>query len=176
MKTRFIVLTLIAAVVVDLRVDAASHRGGGALTPIHNSTKRGAYMVETIGDTLHQAKPENTRLIIRVSGSDKKLIKPESISLVDKSGAAIKPVFREDRKVGHEENTGLPVSVSGYGDSSGVHPTGVGVDLNKIFGPHGDYAYTKVDWPKEAFTADKRLQIVMPGGQAIMLSLTSLAR
>ena len=95
---------------------------------------------------------------------------------IDKSGAAIKPVSREDRKVGHEENTGLPVSVGGYGDSSGVHPSGVGVDLNKIFGPHGDYAYTKVDWPKDAFTADKRLQIVMPGGQALVLPLTSLAK
>ena len=47
---------------------------------------------------------------------------------------------------------------------------------NKIFGPHGDYAYTKVDWLKEAFTADKRLQISMPGGQAIVLPLTSLAK
>ncbi|PYK31021.1 MAG: hypothetical protein DME57_05215 [Verrucomicrobia bacterium] len=87
-----------------VKVDAASHKsGGGALTPIHNSTKRGGYNVETVGDTLHQAKPENTRLIIRVSGADKKLVKPDSIALIDKSGAAIKPVFREDRKVGHEE-------------------------------------------------------------------------
>jgi hypothetical protein len=175
MKTRLIILTLIAIAIVGLRVDAASHRSGG-LTPIHNSTRRGGYLIETIGDTLHQAPPQNTRLIIRVSGADKKMIKPESIALIDKSGAAIKPVSREDRKIGHEENTGLPVSVSGYGDSSGVHPTGVGVDLNKIFGPHGDYAYTKVDWPKEAFTADKRLQIVLPGGQAVALPLTSLAK
>lgn len=151
-------------------------RGGGALTPTHNTTKRGAYTIETIGDTLHQASPQNTRVIIRVSGADKKLIKPESIALIDKSGAAIRPVFREDRKVGHEENTGLPVSVGGYGDSSGVHPTNVGINLGKLLGPHGDYAYTKVDWPKETFTGDKRLQIVMPGGQAIILSLSSIAR
>lgn len=104
------------------------------------------------------------------------MIKPDSIALIDKSGAAIKPVFREDRKVGHEENTGLPISVGGYGDTSGYHATGVGVNLNKIFGPHGDYAYTKVDWPKGVFTADKRLQIVMPGGQAFVLPLTSLAK
>jgi hypothetical protein len=168
---------LLLGLIIDLRVEAASHKsGGGALTPIHNSTKRGAYVIETIGDTLHQAPPQNTRLIIRVSGADKKLIKPESIALIDKGGAAIRPVFREDRKVGHEENTGLPVSVGGYGDSSGVNLSGVGVDLGKIFGPHGDYAYTKVDWPKEMFTADKRLQIVMPGGQAIVLPLTSLAK
>src|SRR2546423_8075420 len=96
-----------------VKVEAAS-RGGGALTPVHNSTKRGAYLVETIGDTLHQASPQNTRLIIRVSGADKKMIKPESIALIDKSGAAIKPVSREDRKVGHEENTGLPVSIGGF--------------------------------------------------------------
>ena len=165
MKTLLVISTLIVVAIVDL--PAASHKGGGALTPIHNSTKRGAYTIETVGDTLHQAKPENTRIIIRVAGSDKKLVKPDSIALIDKSGAAMRPVFREDRKVGHEENTGLPVSMDGGS---------VGVNLGKIFGPHGDYAYTKVDWPKEAFTADKRLQIVMPGGQAIVLPLTSLAR
>ena len=54
---------------------AASHKNG-ALTPIHSTTKRSAYTIETIGDSLHQAKPENTRIIIRVSGADKKLIKP----------------------------------------------------------------------------------------------------
>ena len=168
MKTHPIISMLVLWAVNVLPLQAASHKGGGgALTPIHNTTKRGAYMVETIGDTLHQAKPENTRIIIRVSGADKKLIKPESIALIDKSGAVMKPVFREDRKVGHEENTGLPVSMDGGS---------VGVNLGKIFGPKGDYAYTKVDWPKEAFTADKRLQIVMPGGQAIVLPLTSLAR
>ncbi len=169
MKIRFAVLLVIAVVVVDLRVDAASHKSssGGALMPIHNSTKRGAYTIETVGDTLRQAKPENTRIIIRVSGADKKLIKPDSIALIDKGGAAIRPVFREDRKVGHEENTGLPVSMDGGS---------VGVNLGKIFGPKGDYAYTKVDWPKESFTADKRLQIVMPGGQAIVLPLSSIAK
>src|SRR5438445_77654 len=154
---------------------AASHKSG-ALTPIHNTIKRGGYTIETVGDTLHQAKPGNMRVIIRVSGVDKKLVKPDSIALIDKSGTAIKPVFREDRKVGHEENTGLPVSIGGYGDSSGAHVSGVGVNLNKIFGPRGDYAYTKVDWPKETFTADKRLQIVMPGGQAFVLPLTSLGQ
>ena len=145
---------------------SGASRAGGALTPIHNSTKRGGYTIETVGDTLHQTKPENTRVIIRVSGSDKKLIKPDSIALIDKSGAAMKPVFREDRKVGHEENTGLPVAMSGGS---------VDVNLAKIFGPKGDYAYTKVDWPREAFTADKRLQIVV-NGQALVLPLTSLAR
>lgn len=174
-KTYWAITLLLLGLVADFRVDAASHKDG-ALTPIHNSTKRGGYVIETIGDTLHQASPQNTRLIIRVSGPDKKLIKPGQIALVDKSGAAITPVFREDRKVGHEENTGLPLSVGGYGDSSGVHSTGVGINLNKIFGPKGDYAYTKVDWPKQSFTADKRLQIVLPGGQAFVLPVTSLAK
>jgi len=175
MKTHIIILTLLAGLTADFHVEAASHKNG-SLTPTHNTVKRGAYTIETIGDTLHQAKAQNMRLIIRVSGPDKKLIKPDSVALIDKSGAAMKPIFREDRKVGHEENTGLPVSVGGYGDSSGAHVNGVGIDLNKILGPHGDYAYTKVDWPKEAFTADKRLRIVMPGGQAFTLPLTSLAQ
>jgi hypothetical protein len=161
-----VVGTVLLALVFASSTEAASHKGGGSLTPIHNSTKRGAYTIETVGDTLHQAKPENTRMIIRVAGADKKLIKPDSIALIDKSGAVMKPVFREDRKVGHEENTGLPVAMSGGS---------VDVNLAKIFGPKGDYAYTKVDWPKEAFTADKRLQIVV-NGQALVLPLTSLAK
>lgn len=174
-KSNGIVALLMVGLIVGLSVEAAS-RSGGPLTPVHNTTKRGAYTIETIGDTLHQASPQNTRLIIRVSGSDKKPIKPDSIALVDKGGSAIRPVFREDRKVGHEENTGLPITIGGSADSSGANVNGVGVDLNKIFGPHGDYAYTKVDWPRETFTADKRLQIVMPSGQAIVLPLTSLAK
>jgi hypothetical protein len=153
----------------------ASSRGSGTLTPSHQTNTRGAYTIETVGDTLHQAAPQNTRLIIRISTPDKKLIKPGQIALVDQSGTNIKPVFREDRKVGHEENTGLPVAVGGYGDTTGVHSTGVGVNLNKIFGPHGDYAYTKVDWPRSVFTAEKKLMIVIPGGQAFTLPLRSLA-
>jgi hypothetical protein len=173
-KTESALLLLLLAFAPAFPLEAAPH-ASGSLTPFHSSTKRGAYVIETVGDTLHQAPAEDTRLIIRVSGADKKLIKPDSISLVDKSGAAMKPVFREDRKVGHEENTGLPLTVGGYGDTSGVHSTGVGIDLNKILGPHGDYAYTKVDWPRSAFTSDKRLQIVMPGGQTFLLPLKSVA-
>ena len=118
-NTQLACLLLMFGLTPNFHVVAAS-RGGGVLTPSHNATKRGGYTIETIGDTLHQTKPENTRIIIRVSGADKKLIKPDSIALIDKSGSAIKPVFREDRKVGHEENTGLPVSIGGYGDSSGA--------------------------------------------------------
>jgi hypothetical protein len=175
-KTQSALLLLVLSLALDTQLEAASH-AGGPVTPVHYSTKRGSYTIETIGDTLHQASAENTRLIIRISGADKKLIKPDSIALIDKSGAVMKPVFREDRKVGHEENTGLPISVGGAGGSgSGVNVGGIGVDLNKVFGPHGDYAYTKVDWPKSVFTADKKLQIILPGGQAITLSLTSLAK
>ena len=174
-RSNGIVVLLMVGLVVALSVEGAS-RGSGSLTPVRNTTKRGAYTIDTVGDTLHQASPQNTRLIIRVSGADKKLIKPDSIALIDKSGAAIKPVLREDRKVGHEENTGLPVSVGGYADTSGYHPSGVGINLNKVLGPHGDYAYTKVDWPKEVFTTDKRLQIVLPGGQSFVLPLASLAK
>jgi hypothetical protein len=174
-KTRFAFALLVLGLILDFHVQGAS-RGGGSLTPVRNTTKRGAYTIETVGDTLHQASPQNARLIIRVSGPDKKLIKPEGIALIDKSGAAIQPVGREDRKVGHEENTGLPIAVSPYADTSGNHSLGVGVNLNKILGPHGDYAYTKVDWPKQVFTADKKLQIVMPGGQGLMLPLTSIAK
>lgn len=146
------------------------------LTPVRNTTKRGGYTIDTVGDTLGQARPENTRLIIRVFGPDKKIAKPTQVALVDKSGAVINPVFREDRKVGHEENTGLPISVSPQAGTSGISVGGVGVDLNKVFGPKGSYAYTKVDWPKAVFTADKQLQIALPNGQSFLLPLTSLAK
>src|SRR5437764_1474483 len=38
------------------------------LTPIRMTSTRGAYQIETIGDTLGQSSPQNTRLIIRVFG------------------------------------------------------------------------------------------------------------
>ena len=99
MKTPLIVSSVIALAVVDL--PAASHKSGGsgALTPIHNSTKRGAYTIETVGDTLHQAKPENTRIIIRLSGADKKLIKPDSIALIDKAAARSNRCFVKTAKL-----------------------------------------------------------------------------
>jgi hypothetical protein len=154
---------------------AATHTSG-SLTPFRNTTTRGGYTIDTVGDTLGQAPPQNTRLIIRVFGPDKKIVKPAQIALFDKSGAAIKPVFREDRKVGHEENTGLPLSVSPQASMSGYSGTGVGINLNKIFGPYGSYSYTKVDWPKAVFTGDKQLQIALPSGQTFLLPLTSIGK
>jgi hypothetical protein len=169
-----IVLLLSAASIATL-ARATTHTGG-SLTPVRNTTARGGYTIDTVGDTLGQARPENTRLIIRLFGPDKKIVKPAQIALVDKSGAAIKPVFREDRKVGHEENTGLPVTMSPQVGSGGISPGGVGINLNKIFGPKGSYAYTKVDWPKAAFTSDKQLQITLANGQTFLLPLTSIAK
>jgi hypothetical protein len=154
---------------------AATHTSG-SLTPFRNTTTRGGYTIDTVGDTLGQAPTQNTRLIIRIFGPDKKIVKPAQIALVDKSGAVINPVFREDRKVGHEENTGLPISVSPQAGTSGISVGVVGVDLNKIFGPKGTYSYTKVDWPKAIFTADKQLQITLANGQTLLLPLTSIAK
>ena len=175
---RCVALLVLFCFTLALRLEAADK----PLTPIRKTTTSGQYTIETVGDTLQQAAPQNTRLIIRVSGADKRLIKPDRIALVDKKGVAIEPVSREDRRVGHEENTGLPLSIGGYGSTGGhghrggYRGAGVGINLNQIFGPKGDYAYTKVDWPKPVFASDKRLQIVMPGGQSFVLPLTSLAK
>jgi hypothetical protein len=168
-------IVALASVTVVASAHAATHTSG-PLTPVRNTTTRGGYTIDTVGDTLGQARPENTRLIIRVFALDKKIVKPAQIALVDKSGAVINPVFREDRKVGHEENTGLPLSVSPQAGTSGISVGGVGVDLNKILGPKGSYAYTKVDWPKAIFTGDKQLQITLSNGQTFLLPLTSLAK
>ncbi len=173
MKTsRHLTLLILLCLAAAGRLEAAAK----PLTPIRKMTTQSAYTIDTVGDTLHQAPPQSTRLIIRVSGSDKRLVKPDRIALIDKSGAVIKPIFREDRKVGHEENTGLPLSVSPPASTSGYGGTGVGINLNKIFGPKGSYSYTKVDWPKPVFTADKQLQIVLSNGQSFLLPLTSLAQ
>ncbi len=157
-------------------VQATAPRGDAPLTPFRNTTTRGAYTIDTVGDTLGQARAGNTRMIIRVFAPDKKIVKPAQIALVDKSGAVTKPVFREDRKVGHEENTGLPLSISPQASTSGISPGAVGINLNKIFGPKGTYSYTKADWPKSIFTADKQLQIALPNGQTFLLPLTSIAK
>jgi hypothetical protein len=172
--SRCAIVALVSAAVAT-SAPAATH-SSNPLTPFRNATTRGGYTIETVGDTLGQAPPQNTRLIIRVFGPDKKIVKPAQIALVDKSGAAIKPVFREDRKVGHEENTGLPLSVSPQAGTSGYSGTGIGINLNKILGPHGSYSYTKVDWPKSVFTGDKQLQIALPNGQTFLLPVTSLAK
>jgi hypothetical protein len=154
----------------------AATRTSGPLTPIRHTTTRGGYIIDTVGDTLGQASPQNTRLIIRVFGPDKKIVKPAQIVLVSRGGATSNPVFREDRKVGHEENTGLPITMSPDVGTGGISPGTVGINLNKIFGPKGSYAYTKVDWPKAVFAADKQLQITLPNGQMFSLALSSLAK
>jgi hypothetical protein len=168
-------IVALVSVTVVASAHAATHTSG-PLTPVRNTTTRSGYTIDTVGDTRGQARPQNTRLIIRVFGSDKKIVQPAQIALVDKSGALINPVFREDRKVGHEENTGLPISVSPQAGTSGISVGGVGVDLNKILGPKGSYAYTKVDWPKAIFTGDKQLQIVLGNGQTLLLPLTAIAK
>ena len=172
--SRCAIVALVNAAVAT-SATAATH-SSNPLTPFRNTTTRSGYTIDTVGDTLGQARPQNTRLIIRVFAPDKKIVKPAQIALVDKSGAVINPVFREDRKVGHEENTGLPISVSPQAGTSGISVGGVGVDLNKILGPKGSYAYTKVDWPKAIFTGDKQLQIVLANGQKFLLPLTSIAK
>jgi len=168
----YLTLLILFGLAAAVRLEAAAK----PLTPIRMTSTRGAYQIETIGDTLGQSSPQNTRVIIRVFGADKKVVKPTQIALVDKSGAVIQPIFREDRKVGHEENTGLPLSVSPQAGTSGYGGAGVGINLNKIFGPKGSYSYTKVDWPKRIFTADKQLRIVLSNGQSFLLPLTSLAK
>ena len=169
------IVVLLSAASVAALAYPATHTGG-PLTPFRSTSTRVGYTIDTVGDTLGQARPENTRLIIRVFVPDKKSVNPAQIARIDKSGTLCNPVFREDRKVGHEENTGLPLSVSPQAGTSGYSGTGVGINLNKIFGPKGSYSYTKVDWPKAVFTADKQLKIVLSDGQTFLLPLTSLAK
>jgi len=171
----YIAALVMLGLLFALRIEAAPP-ASAPLTPVRKTTTEGAFTIDTVGDTLGQSSPQNARLIIKIFGADKKIVKPSQIALLDKSGTLIKPVFREDRKVGHEENTGLPLSLSPQADTSGYRGTGVGINLNKILGPHGSYAYTKVDWPKSVFTADKRLQIVLSNGQSFLLPLASLAK
>src|SRR5438094_10335908 len=110
MKTsRGIVILLNAASVATLTY-AATHTNS-PLTPFRTTNTRGGYIIDTVGDTLGQARPENTRLIIRVFAPDKKIVKPAQIALADKSDALINPVHEEDRKVGHQANSVLPIQI-----------------------------------------------------------------
>lgn len=109
-KISLAALVALVGAILATTAQAAGH-SSGPLTPFRNTFTRRAYTIDTVGDTLGQASPQNTRLIIRVFDPDKRIVKPAQIALVDKSGAVIKPVLREDRKVGHEENTGLPITI-----------------------------------------------------------------
>src|SRR5437868_14479756 len=101
--TRCATVALLIAILTSSAL--AATRGDFPVTPGRNTTVRGGYTIDTIGDTLGQAPPQNTRLIIRVLGPDKKVVRPSQIALVGKSGGVIEPVFRAVRQVGHEENT-----------------------------------------------------------------------
>ena len=77
------IIALAGASVASL-AHAATHTGG-PLTPFRNTTTRGGYTIDTVGDTLRQASLQNTRLIIRIFGPDKKIVKPAQIVLVGKA-------------------------------------------------------------------------------------------
>ena len=166
-----------ALLVLGLTIATSVHVAGRAnepLTPFRNTTTRGAYTIDTVGDTLNQASPQNARLIIRVFGPDKKVMKPSQIALVDKSGAVIKPVFREDRNVGHEENTGLPLSVSPQASTSGINRRWVSELISTKYSGRRELTLTRKSIGRSRFSpADKQLQIALSNGQTFLLLLTS---
>src|SRR5207244_13120172 len=97
MKTfRGIVILLSAASIATLAYAATDTNS--PLTPFRNTTTRGGYTIDTVGDTLGQPRPQNMRQISLVFAPDKQIVQPPQIALVDKSGAVIRPVFREERK------------------------------------------------------------------------------
>src|SRR5436309_13097699 len=91
MKKSLLLALVLLNATLGISTEAAS-RAAGPLTPIRNTTTRGGYTIDTVGDTLGQASPGNTRLIIRIFGPDKKVVKPAQIALIDKGGGMIKPV------------------------------------------------------------------------------------
>jgi len=58
---RHAVVALVGAILATSAY-AAGH-SSGSLTPIRNTTTRAGYTIDTVGDTLGQASPQNTRLI-----------------------------------------------------------------------------------------------------------------
>ncbi|MDX2226920.1 MAG: hypothetical protein SFY92_07515 [Verrucomicrobiae bacterium] len=147
------------------------------LKPVRQTVKSGKYVLNVVNDKKQDPASAEIRVIIRVTLSgDKKPIKPEAVYLENGDGGKIGAEDREDRKVGNEENTGLPLSVSpGYQSGSGGS-VGVGLDLGKLFGPDGEYSYSKVDFKRTDFVAGRKLVVVMPDDSVIRVPLKSIAK
>ena len=145
------------------------------LTPIRATVHQDGYTIDSVGDKKQPADSDWIRILLRISHGDKVPIKPEDVVLIDRGGRSIDPEDRDDEKVGNEENSGLPLTVSSGADSYGNAGAGVGLNLNQLFGPHGKYSYTKINFKRTDFVSGQKLKITMPDGKKLVFSLSEIA-
>lgn len=146
-----------------------------ALKPSRETLRKEGYIIDAVGDKKQDPESETIRLVLRITREAKQPIKPEDIVLLDPQGQAIEPQDRDDRDVGNEENSGLPLSVS-PGVNSGGGGVGIGLDLGKLFGGGGVYSYTKVDFFRKDFVSGMKLKITMPEEITFIIPLTAIAK
>ena len=173
-------LRLGLAVVIGLVLSAsaawAAPKDGTPLVPARKIIKKEGYTIDTVGDKKQDPESPNIRLILRVSGEEKKPIEPDDIVLIDQTGKVIKSEDRDDHDIGDDKDSGLPMTVTPGVTTSGGTGVGVGLDLGGLFGGGGPYSYTKIDFKRTDFAAGAKLKIVMPGKQEFVLPLTSIAK
>jgi hypothetical protein len=148
---------------------------GAPLVPARKIIKKEGYTIDTVGDKKQDPDSPNIRLILRVSGEEKKPIEPDEIALIGRDGKTIKPEERDDHDIGDDKDSGLPMTVTPGVTTGGGTGVGVGVDLGGLFGG-GPYSYTKIDFKRTDFVAGAKIKIVMPGKRELVLPLTSIAK
>ncbi len=165
----FVVFAALLLACAPLSVSASPN-----LTPTRSSIEQSGYTLDFVGDKKQKDDTETITVIIRVTHGNKVPIKPDSVYLVDASGKKYDADDRDDRTVGHEENSGLPLLVSPSADTNGNASLGLGVNLNSLFGPHGTYSYSKVQFLRKDFISGRKLKIVLENGKVFTVSLTSI--
>jgi hypothetical protein len=168
-------LAVVLGLVMPVSAAWAAPKEGAPLVPARKSIKKDGYTIDTVGDKKQDPASDTIRIILRVSGEEKKPIEPEDILLVSKDGKVIKPEDRDDHEAGGED-VGLPMTVTPSVTSTGSTGVGVGLDLGSMFGGGGPYAYTKVDFKRTDFVAGAKLKIAMPGKEEFLLPLTSIGK
>ncbi len=160
---------------MTLSCEAAKPSKPKRLNPIRQTVHKSSYTIDTAADKKQKEDSETVRIILRIKGPDKKLIKPEEIFLMGPHGEIIEADDRDDCDTGNEENSGLPLSVNPGVNSSGGGGVGIGIDLGKLFGGGGQYSYTKVGFFRKDFVSGMKLKLVLPGEKEILIPLTSIA-
>jgi hypothetical protein len=155
--------------------EAAKSSKPKPLIPIRQTIHKEGYTIDTVGDKKQKEESETIRVILRVRGKDKKLIKPKEIVLINSSGEVVEADDRDDCKTGNEENSGLPLTVSPSVNSAGGGGVGVGLNLNKLFGGGGEYSYTKIDFLRKDFVSGMKLKLILPDEKETLIPLTSIA-
>lgn len=149
---------------------------GTPLIPDRRVIRERGYTLDTVADKRQRPEDKVVRMDLRVTGSEKKPLKPDEVFLVDADGRRIEADDRDDHDVGNEENSGLPLSVSPSVNSAGGAGVGMGVNLNRLFGGGGTYSYSRLDFLRKDFVAGMSLKVVLRDKTELVVPLVSIGR